>query len=209
MKKKVALTAAAVAMVGTLAVGGTLAWFTDTETATNVVTMGNVDVTLTEDGGEDGVTGDDGLTYQDVMPGDVFDKTVKVGNEGQDAYVRAIIQVSGNENITVDTMPDFIKDDTALDLIWSGPDETGVYTAIVTYEGIFAKDAEDWTVFDSVEIPSSWNNTFENANFNIKLTVEAIQAENNEGDPWATQIDYAAEDANKTVDLHKASEAAE
>ena len=39
MKKKVALTAAAVALVGTLAVGGTLAWFTDTETATNVVTM--------------------------------------------------------------------------------------------------------------------------------------------------------------------------
>ena len=43
MKKKYALALAAAAMVGTLAVGGTLAWFTDTETATNVVTMGNVD----------------------------------------------------------------------------------------------------------------------------------------------------------------------
>ena len=50
MRRKVALTAAAVAMVGTLAVGGTLAWFTDTETATNVVTLGNVDIVLNEDG---------------------------------------------------------------------------------------------------------------------------------------------------------------
>ena len=32
MKKKYALALAAAAMVGTLAVGGTLAWFTDTET---------------------------------------------------------------------------------------------------------------------------------------------------------------------------------
>ena len=54
MKKKYALALAAAAMVGTLAVGGTLAWFTDTETATNVVTMGNVDITLSENGGEDG-----------------------------------------------------------------------------------------------------------------------------------------------------------
>ena len=55
MKKKVALTAAAVAMVGTLAVGGTLAWFTDTETATNVVTMGEVDIKLSEDGVLNGI----------------------------------------------------------------------------------------------------------------------------------------------------------
>ena len=48
MKKKVALTAAAVALVGTLAVGGTLAWFTDTETATNVVTTGHVDISVME-----------------------------------------------------------------------------------------------------------------------------------------------------------------
>ena len=68
MKKKVALTAAAVALVGTLAVGGTLAWFTDTETATNVVTMGEVDIRLSEDGGKDGIIGNNGLEYDNVMP---------------------------------------------------------------------------------------------------------------------------------------------
>ena len=48
MKKKLVLSLAAAAMVGTLAVGGTLAWFTDTETATNVVTTGHVDISVME-----------------------------------------------------------------------------------------------------------------------------------------------------------------
>ena len=48
MKKKLVLFLAAAAMVGTLAVGGTLAWFTDTETATNVVTTGHVDISVME-----------------------------------------------------------------------------------------------------------------------------------------------------------------
>ena len=94
MKKKYALALAAAAMVGTLAVGGTLAWFTDTETATNVVTMGNVDITLSEAGGEDGAIIDGGLEYTDVMPGDKFQKTVTIKNNGNDAYVRAVITVS-------------------------------------------------------------------------------------------------------------------
>lgn len=95
MKKKYALALAAAAMVGTLAVGGTLAWFTDTETATNVVTMGNVDITLSEAGGEDGAIIDGGLEYTDVMPGDKFQKTVTIKNNENDAYVRAVITVSG------------------------------------------------------------------------------------------------------------------
>ena len=80
MKKKVALTAAAVALVGTLAVGGTLAWFTDTETATNVVTMGKVDILLKEDGGTDGnkVTSPEGLEYKNVMPGDKFQEMMRM-----------------------------------------------------------------------------------------------------------------------------------
>ena len=51
MKKKLVLSLAAAALVGTLAVGGTLAWFTDTETATNVVTTGNVDIAWFEGDG--------------------------------------------------------------------------------------------------------------------------------------------------------------
>lgn len=200
MRRKVALTAAAVAMVGTLAVGGTLAWFTDTETATNVVTTGNVDIALNENGGNDGVAGENGLTYSDVMPGDVFTKEVTVENKGNDAYVRAIIEVTGVD-MKGDEPISFIKDEVTQDWIWSGPNEDGTYTATVTYDGIFAEEADAWEIFDSIGIPTAWDNEHENDEFNIKVTVEAIQAENNETDPWAANINYDAQDALKETDV--------
>ena len=40
--------------------------------------MGNVDITLSEAGGEDGAIIDSGLEYTDVMPGDKFQKTVTI-----------------------------------------------------------------------------------------------------------------------------------
>ena len=50
MKKKYALALATAAMVVTQTVGGSLDWFTGTETATNVVTMGIVDISLGQAG---------------------------------------------------------------------------------------------------------------------------------------------------------------
>ena len=47
-KRKILLLAAALLMVGVLAVGGTLAYFTDTDHATNVFTIGKIDITLEE-----------------------------------------------------------------------------------------------------------------------------------------------------------------
>ena len=49
MKKKTILVAAiAVMLVAALVVGGTLAYFTDTKTATNTFTTGKVSITLNE-----------------------------------------------------------------------------------------------------------------------------------------------------------------
>ena len=48
MKRKISLGIAAVAMVLTVAIGGTLAYFTDRDEATNVITMGKVHISLVE-----------------------------------------------------------------------------------------------------------------------------------------------------------------
>ena len=192
MRRKVALTAAAVAMVGTLAVGGTLAWFTDTETATNVVTTGNVDITLDEDGGDDGVADKDGLKYEDVMPGDVFDKKVTIGNEGNDAYVRATIEVTGI-NMNETEAIEFMKDNQKVSgLVWAYDAEKGASTAIVEYNGTFSEDAADWVIFDSIKVPESSDNNYTNKTFNIKVTAEAIQAANiDSADAWKNTIEDA------------------
>lgn len=195
MKKKVALGAAAVALVGTLAVGGTLAWFTDTETATNVVTMGEVDIALYEDGtpsnGQDGgVTSNEGLSYSDIVPGDVLAKKITIKNLEQPAYVRAKITISGSEKVLKaledsDSTSNILIDGTTT--TWS-KNADGTYTATLTYsdsdsDNIMDKN-EEWTVLSKFTIPTSWGNEFVKENFNIKVVAEAIQAEHNATEPW-------------------------
>lgn len=85
MKKKTILVAAiAVMLVAALVVGGTLAYFTDTKTADNTFTMGNVAITLDETNvAEDAPTGSrvDGNTYN-VYPGQTVTKDPTVTNVG-------------------------------------------------------------------------------------------------------------------------------
>lgn len=178
MKKRVALTAAAVALVGTLAVGGTLAWFTDTETATNVVTMGEVDIKLSEDGGTDGIIKDGGLKYDDVMPGDTFTKKVTIENLEQAAWIRAKIEVTDLDDVTTTNTDHikFYKDDKEVSVTWAANGDGTGYVGPVKME---ANDAEDYILFDSIKVPSSWGNEFVNQEMTIKVSVEAVQYENN------------------------------
>lgn len=223
MKKKVALTAAAVALVGTLAVGGTLAWFTDTETATNVVTMGKVDILLKEDGGTDGnkVTSSDGLEYENVMPGDKFQKAVSIENKGNDAYVRVKIVVSGNDVIlnslvdkkVVDSKEEPNKDNditflkkvgnkfNALDLNWTKDTINGegvCYAYVPTF--LLNDEKTEETIFDKIQIPGAeWGNEYVDQKFNIKVVADAIQSKNFD-DAGAAFSEFDKVDTNK-VDL--------
>lgn len=77
MKKK-ALAAASYVMVAALAIGGTVAYLTDRDNATNTFTMGNVDIELNEDF-EQGA---------ELLPNVKIDKKVTIENTGKsDAYV--------------------------------------------------------------------------------------------------------------------------
>ena len=111
-KKKILVLAVSVALVAILAIGGSLAYFTDTDEATNTFTVGNVDITLIEQQGtKDGSALE---TYQDghiLMPivgsaqGEKYpngqpkaenyiDKIVTIKNTGaSDAYVRAYFAI--------------------------------------------------------------------------------------------------------------------
>ena len=97
MKRKIMLGIASIAMVLTIAIGGTLAYFTDTDSAANVITMGKVDISLVE---KTDATGEkeytDGLAYNDVQPGQVLSKKpiVKMATNSQPAYIRVRINMS-------------------------------------------------------------------------------------------------------------------
>ena len=176
MRRKVALTAAAVAMVGTLAVGGTLAWFTDTETATNVVTTGNVDIAIheTDDPGktfdDSTVITDEGLSYGDevkgVTPGEHMTKKVAIQNTGENsALIKVTIDVENSD--VIDLV--LAKNDKWLS------DEEGVYY----YSEVVAPTAFTADLLSALEIaPTVDNNSTDLADLEVKIMAYAIQSEN-------------------------------
>lgn len=83
MKKKLTALAMVLVLGATAAIGGTLAYFTDTDEATNVFTTGNVDITLEEKFDAENAK---------LMPGIDITKEVDVKNEGTEkAFVRVHI----------------------------------------------------------------------------------------------------------------------
>ena len=75
MKKNRKYLLAAIALMFVFAIGATIAYLTDTDTATNTFTLGNVDITLTE---PNWVAND----AQGIVPGAVVAKDPKITNVG-------------------------------------------------------------------------------------------------------------------------------
>lgn len=99
----------AIALSAALAIGGTMAYFTDEDTVKNTFVVGeNVDITLdeskvTKDGDEyiaDSETRVKENNYEGIYPGAVMpkDPTVTMGASSNAAYVRAKVTVGGGVN---------------------------------------------------------------------------------------------------------------
>jgi predicted ribosomally synthesized peptide with SipW-like signal peptide len=147
MKKKVILLSVAALMVAALAVGGTLAYLTDTETVTNTFTIGDVEGVISENGDpdeqdddgdnlfvdwddEDGNVANDA---EDIAPGQKVQKAPVVTNTGvNDAYVRLTItgadDGTGTEYFTIVGLNDGTTDDK-----WTiGTDGKYYYNSAIT-----------------------------------------------------------------------------
>lgn len=75
MKKKAAVVLTAASLSALLAVGGTLAWFSDTGVKVNTVTMGSLDLAITEPGYDEWVK-----TDKTIIPGDIIVKDPHIAN---------------------------------------------------------------------------------------------------------------------------------
>lgn len=187
-KKKLGTGLVALALVGVVGIGGSLAWFTDTESRTNTFTTGNINITIDEESTDGTATGT-GYDYENVMPGDVLNKkvTVTLDEDSQDAYVRLVLTLtSDNENI-LSALKDRRADNdiqlldeegNAISLAW----DVDAEKAVAIYDTNVKLSAKGtWVPFTDVQVPTSWGNDFANADFSIDVKAEAIQAENNDG----------------------------
>lgn len=214
MKKKILALSMCIALAAIAIVGASLAYFTDTKTATNTFTMGNVKIKLDETNVNDPDGDRVASNAYDVYPGAVVTKDPIVHNVGQNAaYIRATVNVENWMNMCAAYFPDFktrypsqgyeqslmlLVD--ALGAGWSivgvttgTPFEKGNFSAkfILKYDGTLASGAGTTAMFNQVKIPAAIENgqTFGT----ITVKAEAIQA-----DGFTTwDAAFAAFDANK------------
>lgn len=95
-KRKILLLASALVMVAILGIGGTLAYFTDTDTKTNTFTVGNVDIHIDEwmdlDKDNTWEKYEDQELHPIAQSKTPFNKMVETVNDGsEDAYIRTFI----------------------------------------------------------------------------------------------------------------------
>lgn len=170
IKKKWMMTAAAVALAGTLAVGGSLAWFTDSATATNVVTTGNVTIAWQENGKELGKG--EGLTFgkdTPVAPGDELQKEANVKNTGSNpALIRA--KLSLGEGVDAELVEMVMAESSN----WQDGGDGYYY-----YVGIVEPGSATDDLLKALKISTSADNeSLGNKELDVDLVAEAIQSAN-------------------------------
>lgn len=177
MKKKLITIAVAVLCVAMLGYS-TIAYFTHEDTATNVITSGNIQIALQETAiNEEGET----ILFQesqerfDVMPGEEVSKIVQVENTGSnDAYVRIKIEktidlaegVGGTADISLIAMDIDTEN-------WTEKD--GHYY----YNRPLLPGEKTEPLFKNVIFDPNMSNMYQNSTAVIKVDAQATQVKNN------------------------------
>lgn len=204
MKKKILALSMCIALAAIAIVGASLAYFTDTKTATNTFTMGNVQIKLDETDIKnpegDRVTSNE----YNVYPGLVVDKDPTVHNTGKNgAWVRAIVTIEngmnwlGLYNDNVWTAPqeeafealinntlgeDWEIEDIAYDMS-SQDHPTSDFVATLKYTKILDAGEDTSAMFSKIAFPAKMTGNdvttriAQNGEFGIDVVAEAIQAD--------------------------------
>ena len=108
MKKKIISLCLVVALGATAVIGGTLAYFTDTEKATNTMVIGNVEINIEEYAADGTPFVDDEFTMypiEEVLGNELNNKVVKTFNTSPSedaAYIRTFILFEQNDILPSD-----------------------------------------------------------------------------------------------------------
>ena len=166
MKKKIMTLSLVVALAATAVIGGTLAYFTDTVEKTNVLTVGNVDIDLTEPGWEE--TGK--VDAEDAYPGEALAKDPTVKNIGANpCFVR--VKVDWDDTIgEMEYRTNYVPD--ALGEGWTEYTDGYFY-----YTHVLDVNETTDALFDQIVVPTELTNDNTDAQYNVVVSAEAVQAQ--------------------------------
>ena len=214
MKKKNLLTAAAsLALVAVIGVGATLAYFTDkTDVKNNVFTTGSVDIILTDTSESDKATEvENGIVYEEVMPGDLLDKNVYVTVDKMSApsYVGVFVSVDAStfgrpEAYDVMGLVNDAMMRAGTMNNWNQyPVSVGATDGVLyVYNQVVEPDDQNDVVLDlfsDIQIPTSWGNDFAASRFSINVQAFAAQAENFSEGQFIEMVDGTLTDSYGNV----------
>lgn len=166
-KKKLTALVASLGLVACIGVGATLAYFTDSANTENTVTMGHVNIDLSEPIFS---SENEGNAISNVMPNQRItkDPTILVKQDSQPAYIRAKIDIPELKGEAEEELLKGIN----INSRWVKGENDYYYFQNIVNPG------EEVKFFTKVTIPSTWNNDYVNKKFQINVTAEAIQADN-------------------------------
>ena len=177
MKKKIAVLAMILSMIS-IAAMGTLAYFTDSDIAHNIITTGTADIVIEEYRiAADGSTTTYPLEPIEIMPGQSVSKVVTVRSLEQASYVRAQIGIvikdaQGKELPVKDGMITIVPNSQ----FWNTKENDGwyYYPQEIT-DGAVTEPLFHEVVFEGPAI----TNEYQNSRIEIIITVQAVQAAHN------------------------------
>ena len=180
MKRKLLIVSVLAILVAVTA-AGTLAYFTDTGTAHNVITTGNVKIELKE-------WADEACEqpFQDktgVMPGTKVTKIVKVENTGTGA---AFVRLYVEKNVYGADQKPMKSDPVSLDFDnrnWTYSESEGCYY----YNRPLEPGKTTEPLFTAVTFDPLMGNEYQNASAHVKVIAYAVQSANNGDSPQAAK----------------------
>lgn len=202
MKKKLTLIATAVALGALVVVGATMAYFTSSDTATNVITTGKISVKVDEPKFSeiaksvvDETTKEITSELYNVMPNAKINKDpeFKLVDGSADAYIRVAVNtvVTKKDGSTVTPSLEDLGAELSSDK-WIAKggyyyynEKIATSTNPVPLFKTLKSGEDNYTIL----IPEKWGNDFQDAKLNMGIKVEAVQADNftpdfNSDAPW-------------------------
>lgn len=178
MKKKV-LVLAALAIAIAIAATGTLAYFTATGTARNVITSGGISIAIeekTQNGDALVDFPEEGL--QGIMPGTTASKIVRVKNTGpNEAWIRVQITsyITGSDK---EELPDMIDGQIPVMTYEVLPGWT-LKDGWYYYNDPVAPGAKTDELLKEIAFAPQMGNEYQNCRANLVISAEAVQTANN------------------------------
>ena len=167
----------ALAAIVLAAAGGSIAYFTVTGMAHNVITAGNVRMALHDEGAGGAAFSEEALNG--MMPGDTADKIVYVENTGDNAFytrIRLTLSAQSPDGGTLGTDIIAFNIDTAN---WQpGMDGWYYFTSAVD------AGAQTTPLFTEVSLLPETGNDYMDADVGIQVLAQAVQKVNNGATVW-------------------------